>query len=138
MMSFKIAILLVISLSAGIVIAGGVFAFLSLIGVFPILLKKTHTAADTYVFENLLILGGMIGNVFTVYQPRILLGPYVPAVFGLFFGIFIGCVSMAIAEVLRVIPILLRRIHLAHGLGYLITSIAVGKMIGSLVQLLQE
>ena len=55
------------------------------------------------------------------------------ALTGLFAGIFVGCLALAIAEMLDSIPILTRRIGFRHGLGLMVLSIAMGKAVGSLL-----
>ena len=52
--------------------------------------------------------------------------------FGLFAGIFVGCLALAIAEMLDSIPIFARRISFRHGLGLAVLSVALGKLAGSL------
>lgn len=52
--------------------------------------------------------------------------------FGLFAGMFIGCLALAIAEMLDSIPIFARRISFRHGLGGAILGMAAGKICGSL------
>ena len=54
------------------------------------------------------------------------------AVSGLFAGMFIGCLALAIAEMLDSIPIFARRISFRHGLGGAILGMAAGKICGSL------
>ena len=49
----------------------------------------------------------------------------------MFAGMFVGCIAIAIAEMLNTIPIFLRRISLGKGAGILILSIALGKVLGS-------
>jgi len=94
--------LVFIGLSAGGIIAAGVFAFLVIIGVFPRLI------------------GAFGGNL--------ALGIY-----GLSVGIFVGILVMSLAETLKALPVIGRRINLAVGLQYLILSLGIGKLIGSLI-----
>ena len=54
-------------------------------------------------------------------------------ILGIFAGIFVGCWAMALAEVLNVFPIFVRRIKLIRCLPYLIISIAIGKGVGALL-----
>ena len=63
----------------------------------------------------------------------LLLGKAAEALTGLFAGIFVGCLALAIAEMLDSIPILTRRIGFRHGLGLMVISIAMGKAVGSLL-----
>lgn len=53
--------------------------------------------------------------------------------FGLFSGIFVGCLAVSLAEVIDVIPILSRRIGLKVGMRYFLLAIAIGKLVGSLI-----
>ena len=54
-------------------------------------------------------------------------------IFGLASGIFVGCLVMSLAETLKALPVINRRIGLAVGLQYVILAVALGKMAGSLV-----
>ena len=50
---------------------------------------------------------------------------------GLFIGMFVGCLALAIAEMLDSIPIFARRTSFRHGLGTAVLAGAVGKLVGS-------
>ena len=52
--------------------------------------------------------------------------------FGLFCGMFVGCLALAIAEMLDSIPIFTRRISFRHGIGLVVLSMAAAKLCGSL------
>lgn len=56
-------------------------------------------------------------------------------VIGLFFGIYVGCLAMAIAETLNVIPYFISTSKLKKGISALIIAIALGKGSGTLLQL---
>lgn len=51
---------------------------------------------------------------------------------GFFMGMFVGCLALAIAEMLNSIPIFARRIGFRHGLGIAVLFVALGKLAGSL------
>lgn len=129
--------LMFLGLSAGGIIAAGVFAFLAIIGVFPRLIGKTRTNRHIFLYETVIILGGVLGNILDIYEFPIYMGPYLGTLFicayGLSVGIFVGCLVMSLAETLKALPVISRRIHLAVGLQYLIFALAAGKMAGSLV-----
>lgn len=121
-----------LGLSAGGVVAAGVFAFLAIIGVFPRLMGKTGTKR-ILLYETLIILGGILGNVSDLYEIPVRVGGDVAlGVFGLASGIFVGCLVMSLAETLKAFPVINRRIRLAVGLQYVILSVALGKLVGSL------
>lgn len=129
--------LLFFGLCSGGVIAAGVFAFLVMIGVFPRVIGRTHTGEHIFLYETVIILGGVFGNVLDLYEFPIQIGNLflATAVLGLFgfgSGIFIGCLVMSLAETLKAVPVISRRLRLATGLPYLILSIALGKLCGSL------
>lgn len=123
-----------IGLSAGGVIAAGVFAFLAIIGVFPRLIGKTGTKQHILLYDTVIVFGGVLGNLSDLYEVPILFGGNLfLGVFGLAVGIFVGCLVMSLAETLKTVPVINRRIHLAVGLQYVILAIAVGKLVGALV-----
>lgn len=180
-------------LSAGSVIAAGVFAFLAIIGVFPRLIGKTNTKSHILLYETVIILGGTAGNVVYLFKLPVPLSRLTPAdfgavgfgsvssglasfgsagsglasfgstgsglvsfgstgsgtavlglsvsglavfglaVFGLAVGVFVGCLIMSLAETLKTLPVISRRIHLTVGLQWLILGIALGKCFGALL-----
>lgn len=124
-------------LCAGGVIAAGVYAFLAIIGVFPRLMGKTGTRKQILLYETVIVVGGVLGNLLDLYEFPIplgsLLGQAALGVFGLSVGIFVGCLVMSLAETLKALPVISRRIHLAVGLQYLILSIGLGKLVGALI-----
>jgi stage V sporulation protein AB len=59
-------------------------------------------------------------------------GFFLQILFGGFSGMFIGCLALAIAEMLDSIPIFTRRVGLRQGIGLAILSMSVGKLCGAL------
>ena len=123
----------VIGLSAGMVVAGGLVSFISEIGEVSDFADRTHTGEHILLYENSVALGGILGNIFFIYGIQIPFGAWLLPIFGLFGGIFVGCWSMALAEMLNVFPIFVRRVKLLRGIQYLILGVAVGKGIGALI-----
>ena len=56
------------------------------------------------------------------------------AVYGLFAGVYVGCLVMALAEMLRVIPILVNRLQIKEAFYLIPLAIAIGKITGTLFQ----
>lgn len=123
----------VIGLSAGMVVAAGLFSFISELGVVSDFADRTHTGEHIFLYENSVALGGILGNIFFLYGIRIPFGAWLVPVFGLFGGIFVGCWSMALAEILNVFPVFVRRAKLLRGIQYLILGVALGKGVGALI-----
>ncbi|MCI8662011.1 MAG: stage V sporulation protein AB [Hungatella sp.] len=134
MMLLKMMGLAVFGLCAGGIIAAGVFAFLAIIGVFPRLIGKTKTRNHIMLYETAIILGGAMGNAMDLYEFPILFGGvWALAVFGCAVGIFVGCLVMSLAETLKTLPVMNRRIHLSVGIQYVILAIGMGKLAGALL-----
>ena len=127
-------LLVLIGLSAGGIIAAGVFAFLAIIGVFPRLIGKTRTNRHILLYETMIIVGGVLGNIWDIYEiPLGFGGNLFLGVYGTAVGIFVGCLVMSLAETLKALPVISRRLNLGVGLQYIILSLGLGKLIGSLI-----
>jgi stage V sporulation protein AB len=129
----KHTISVVIGFASGAVIAGGVFAFITMIGVVTRLAQKTKTQRQVRWYESAITVGGIAGTLAGLFQPYLPAGPIAAAAVSLCIGMFYGCLAMSLAEVLNVIPILSRRGNVARGMFFFILAIALGKMAGSLL-----
>lgn len=133
-MLLKMTALALFGLCAGGVIAAGIFAFLAIIGVFPRLIGKTGTKNHIMLYETVIILGGALGNVLDLYEfPVPFGGAWFLGAFGMSSGIFVGCLVMSLAETLKTLPVINRRIHLSVGIQYVILAMGLGKVLGSLL-----
>jgi len=126
-------LLAVIGLSAGLIVAGGLFAFIASLGVVSDIADRTHTGSKILLYEDATTLGGILGNLIFIYKIPIPGGMLLQIVFGLFTGIFVGCWALSLAETLNVFPIFIRRVKLVRCIPYIILGIAIGKGIGSLI-----
>ncbi len=132
--------LILTGLSAGLLISCGVFTVLFVIGLIPRFAGKTHTGSKVMWYEESVIWGTLVGGIVSVFYEKIdifkMLGKGVQifslSFSGFFAGIFVGCLALAIGELLNTIPIFSRRIGYRHGLGLAVTSMAFGKFAGSL------
>ena len=152
----RILFLILLGLGYGILASAGVFTVFMAVGLVPRFAGKTHTAGKILLYEEMVVFGTLIGALWSVYpefsqvaawaQQRFpdnmmlikYLGIVAQGVFGLFAGMFVGCLALAIAEMLDSFPILARRISFRHGLGLAILSLALGKVFGSLWYFLYE
>ena len=132
--------LAIVGLSAGLLISCGVFTVLFVIGLIPRFAGKTGTGSKLVWYEESVIWGATLGGVYSLFQAWLIIERYfgragslfVLSVSGFFAGIFVGCLALAIGEMLNTIPIFTRRIGFRHGLGLAIASMAFGKFAGSL------
>lgn len=126
-------LLATIGLSSGILVAGGLFGFVVSLGVVSDFADRSHTGNHILLYETVVALGGILGNLFYLYKISVPQFSFFSGVFGLFSGIFVGGWAMALAETLNVFPIFVRRTKLVKCIPYIILSIAIGKGIGSVI-----
>jgi stage V sporulation protein AB len=142
--------------SFGVLAAAGVFTVLAAVGLVPRFAGKTHTANKVFLYEEMVVAGTIMGCAFSIFEKHIRAGGFFreafPAMermwngigmvllvcFGVFSGMFIGCLALAIAEILDSIPIFSRRIAFRHGIGIAILSMSAGKLCGSLFYFWKE
>lgn len=132
MMWIKEIFLAFIGLACGTAVSAGVFSFIITIGVVPRIIGKSRTATDIVLYENAVILGGVCGNVFALFHIQLNLGIWLVILFGLSAGVFVGCLAIALAEILNTFPIMFRRFGIKEGLSWIMLSMALGKMAGAL------
>ena len=126
-------ILGIVGLSSGFAVAGGMFAFLIALGVVSRFAGKTHTAKYILYYEDAAAIGGILGNLVSIYAFPVPVGMAGVVSFGLFSGIFTGAWAMALTEIVDAVPIFSRRIRLKTGLRWIILSMALGRTAGALV-----
>jgi stage V sporulation protein AB len=127
--------LALVSLAGGAAIASGYFAFISLIGIFPKLIEKVKGNRHYLLVECLLAYGATLANLIYIFNIKIPISVIGLSCITLFGGIFTGCLSGALAEVLNIFPIISRRFNIRRGMPYIIYLIALGKLIGALIGL---
>lgn len=120
-----------IGLSAGIAVAGGLFSFVVELGVVADFADRTHTADKILLYEDSVALGGILGNIFYIFELNLPGNMIMLSVFGIFSGIFVGCWAMALAEILNVFPVFMRRAGITKYLTAFVLAVAVGKGIGA-------
>jgi stage V sporulation protein AB len=134
-MYYKCTLLIIIGITAGFVVAAGIYAFITLIGVLTRLAIRTNTANQILLYEDLVVLGAAIGNIVLLFEVKLPFGIAGLIIFGLFSGSFIGCLAVALEEVLQVFPVLTYRIRLKAGIPIIVLCLAIGKGLGAFYQL---
>lgn len=141
----------VLGIAFGLMVSGGVFTALLALGLVPRFAGKTHTANHILTYESAVVWGCIFGGILSgfpipelfedyVYGLQWFQGVWWPEIAkgiigssGFFAGCFVGCVALAIAEMLDSIPIFARRIGFVKGLGAAVLAVSVGKTVGSLI-----
>lgn len=129
-------ILLLIGLCGGLLVSGGLFAFLALAGVVTRLAAGTTTAKHAKLYEDMALLGCTAGNLLYVYPFAMPMGEVLLALLGLGTGMFTGCLAASLAEVVNMLPVLSERVNLKKGMTGIMTMFALGKLVGALFGLM--
>lgn len=136
MIAIKWGVLAFLGLCSGFAVSAGVFAFITMLGIIPRLASRTHTEKHIICYENMIILGGSLGNIWFLSGIGFSGTWILAALYGLCSGIYVGCLAMALAEMLRLLPIFVNRLQIKEGFPLLVTSLALGKLVGTLFQFL--
>jgi stage V sporulation protein AB len=123
-----------LGLCSGFAVAAGVFAFVTMLGIIPRLAAKTKTAKYTKLYETIIVVAGGAANVVYLYSLPIRISVVGLCLYGFFAGAYVGCLAMALAEILRVVPIFIQRLKIVVGLPFLILIIGLGKCFGVIIQ----
>lgn len=150
--------LVCIAFSSGLLVSMGVFSVLIAVSLLPRLAGKTGTAKYILCYENLIIFGILVGIILSVFPQscttlwnkfRLLITATTKnttvlftlwyilqkvflILYGLFTGIFVGTLAIAIAELLDAIPIFTKRASLKKYLNLSIFFMALGKFAGAI------
>ena len=125
--------MIIFGLSGGMISAAGVFALITTVKVVNRFAIVSKTAGKIMHYESCVIIGVCIGNVLSIFDISMPIGTAGCAIYGILAGCFVGCFAVSLAESLKAIPVLARRVQLSNGLGVIILCVAIGKMSASLV-----
>ena len=132
-MKIKYVAVSLLGFSNGIFVGGGIVALLTLLDIVPRLAQLTDTYDRIKVYEKIVIIGAVFAAFTSLSGVSINLGKFTVVVVGFFVGVFIGLLASALAEVLNVIPVLIRRFRLEGYASYIIYSLIAGKVLGALL-----
>lgn len=125
---------IIIGFAGGFVVGGGFVAFITVLKIIPRLIQLSKTEKLIKVYIASIVLGLIFGTYLSFFaenwqEPIIFL-----AVFGLLHGVFNGMLAAALAEILNVFPVLLKRLRVDGFLLWILMAIMFGKIFGSLFQ----
>lgn len=130
--AITIVIRVIWGLGAGNLIAGGIVAFITIIGIIPIMAHRSGTVKHACFYEHAIMLGSIIGTIFSVFTIEFIIPKWCICIVGFSFGMFNGALIIALAEVLDAFPIIDRRIKLKKGITVIAIAFALGKLVGGL------
>lgn len=130
-----------IGLCSGAAVSAGVFALITALSLIPRMAVKTHTGKYVHAYERSVFLGAMTGITIYflhIHEVPVLFLDGIPLLLillfcGFFIGMFVGTLSISLAENLNVTAVLGRRIRLHQYFAWMILAFAIGKILGSLL-----
>lgn len=137
-MFLKTVFLGIFGFVCGIAVAAGAFALVVVLRIIPRLVGKSKTAYWILHYEQMVMLGAIVGNILSVfYFIPIPGGSFVLWLYGIGSGIYVGCLAMALAEIMNVFPLIFRRSKLNRGIEWVIICMAAGKVVGAYLYFLR-
>lgn len=131
-MWIKYIALVVIGIGGGAITAAGYFAILAMVGVITRFANFSGTASHIRLYEKMLCLGGILGNVIWLFGIPIKLFSPIGICYGVLTGIFVGCFLVSLAEMVKGLPVFMKKAGLKKGISAVIISLALGKSLGSI------
>ena len=131
-MWIKYVILAFLGIGAGAVTAAGYFAIIAVVGVITRFANYSGTASHIRLYEKMLCLGGVIGNIIWIFGIPFKVFSGVGIIYGVLTGIFVGCFLVSLSEMVKGLPVFMRKAGLKKGISAIIISLAFGKSLGSI------
>ncbi|MEB3102764.1 stage V sporulation protein AB [Ferviditalea candida] len=122
----------IIGLAWGVAVGSGLVAFLAVLGVIPRLAQITRSTMNVRMYEAAVIVGAVFWTVVDLFDIRFAFSPVGTALIGLLAGVFVGMLAAALTEVLNVLPIMAKRLHIDDYVIWLVMAMVIGKVLGSL------
>lgn len=128
----KYILLIIIAFGGGITVASAAAAFITLLEVVPRLVEISDTRDNIKTYQYAIVSGFVLSTIIYFSEFHLNLSKYVAIPTGFIYGVFIGLLSSALAEVLNVIPVLAKKFKLKNHLKYVIATLMAGKVVGSI------
>jgi stage V sporulation protein AB len=120
--------------SNGVIVGSGIVALITLLDIVPRLAQLTRTYQYIHWYETVIVVGATLAAYTSLTGVSFPLGGAVVAAVGFFMGVFVGMLASALAEIMNVMPIIVRRFRLDGFVIYILYALIFGKVAGSLIQ----
>ncbi len=126
-----------LALCGGLAVAFATAAFILALGIVPRVASVSGTGKKVLWYESCIMAGIFTGMLFALGVIRFTAPTAFLALLGLADGIFAGCWTIALGEVLNMYAVLLRRLRIRTGLSLIVWALSLGKTLGALLYLLE-
>ncbi len=117
----------------GLLTGGSVIALVVILEVIPRICEFSGTEKYTWIYDDFTVLGAVWGSLSAYISIKFNFGIIPVIVWGLFSGTFVGIVAVALADVLDVIPVVLKRLRIENYVTVFVITMLLGRMLGALV-----
>ncbi|MCQ4923807.1 stage V sporulation protein AB [Tissierella carlieri] len=125
-------LLIIIAFGGGLTVGSAAAAFITILQIVPRLVQITKTNKQVKVYQFTITLSFVLFVIIYFSNFHMSLYKIIIILISLLYGIFIGLLSSALAEVLNVIPVLSKKLKIKDNLRYVIWALMGGKVTGSL------
>lgn len=126
--------IVMIGLSGGLAVGGGLVAFLTVLQLIPRLAQLSGSYRWLSWYEGAVILGAVFWTLADFFQWKFYFFELSIVIIGLIAGCFVGMLAAGLTEVLNVFPIFAKRLRMHSILVWLLMAIVFGKITGSLFE----
>lgn len=128
----KQILLILIGISTGLVVGGALAAFIAILNLIERFVQLSKSQKYIKLYEWVFSIGAIVFIYIYFSNTSVRFPSILVSATGLIIGIFIGFFSSALAEVLNVIPLISKKLKIKNELKYVIYSLMLGKVAGSL------
>ena len=125
---------IIVGFSSGLAVGGGFVALITLLKILPRLTQITKTVSFIHFYISSIIVGALFAGYLSFSPNAWDHSLFGSMIWGVFHGVFNGMLIAALAEVLNVFPVFLRRLNLKIWVKWFVMAFVFGKITGSLFQ----
>jgi stage V sporulation protein AB len=117
----------------GLLTGGSVIALVVILEVIPRICQFSGTEKYTWIYDDFTVMGAVWGSLSAYITIEFNFG-IIPVMFwGLFSGTFVGIIAVALADVLNVIPVVLKRLSIENYITVFVITMLLGRMLGAII-----
>jgi stage V sporulation protein AB len=129
----KEIIQIIIGLSGGLIVGGGLAAFFTALGITSRLISMGNGKPHMGIYKGCIFIGAVLSSLAYALDFKIPIGKYTLPIIGIFMGIFVGIIASALAEMLDALPLVANFAGIGQYIYVIIFAILIGKIAGALI-----
>lgn len=123
----------IIGFANGIIVGSGIVALLTLLDIIPRLAQVTKTYKFISLYEDVIACSATIAAFLSLTKYSLDVSIILVIIVGFTMGVYVGMLASALAEVMNVIPVVVRRFQIQEYVKYVVYALILGKVVGSFI-----